>query len=393
VGRFIDEYINGEQMKIIWVTKLTDRDPFKNTQLGVSEALRKRGHGVRLIMARNFTEKHIIYSNRIYIPTIEYPLFSGIIFGLFIFWYLPFIVKKEKSDILIVDGDSIWSPFFLLLKIINIPIIWDIRSLPIDREHSPLHDISLYLSRYIVDGYTTITTELRDILIERYKLQDKKIGIWSSGVSREIFLKKYTEQSDIRIKYPNMFILLYHGTYSPTRGIEDLVRSLSEINPIIREKIKLLIVGITSKKQGDITKLCDELKIRKNVEIIPPVESNKIPLYIQAAHVGVIPLPPNNEWWRVSVPLKTLEYLAMGKPILATSIPFHQKLFKMCECGVIVDSSDPKVLANGIITLYKRKEELDEIGRKGKEIVEKYYTWEHQALKLEKYLLTVLEWI
>jgi glycosyltransferase involved in cell wall biosynthesis len=216
-------------------------------------------------------------------------------------------------------------------------------------------------------------------------LEDKKIGIWSSAVSTEIFLKKELDKINILNRDPKMFVLLYHGSYSPTRGIENLIRSLSEVDSTIREKIKLLIVGISLNKRNDLIQLCKEFQVQKNVEIIPPIESNKIPSYIKAAHVGVIPLPPNYEWWRVSVPLKTLEYLAMGKPILATCIPFHQKLFKMCECGVLVDSSDPKVLADGITTLFNKKEKLDEMGMQGREVVEKYYTWDYQAIALEKF--------
>jgi glycosyltransferase involved in cell wall biosynthesis len=378
-------------MKILWVTKLRDCDPFKNTQIGLSEALRKRGHFVQLIMAKNVSEKKTNTLEKIYVPTIQCSIISGIVFGLLIFFYLPILVKKEKIDIIIVDGDSIWSPFFLILKLYDTPVIWDIRSLPIDKERSILHDISLHLSKYIVDEFTTITTELSDVLIERYKLHDKKIGIWSSAVSGDIFLKKDVDEIDIRNRYPNTFIILYHGTYSPTRGIEDLIRSISEIDLVVREKIRLLVVGISSIKRDELLQLCEKLKIGRYVEIIPPVESNKIPSYIRAAHIGVIPLPPKNLWWHVSVPLKTLEYLAMGKPILATNIPFHQKLFDMCECGVLINSNNPKGLANGIISLYQNIDKLDEMGKSGKEVIEKFFTWDHQALKLERFFQTILE--
>jgi glycosyltransferase involved in cell wall biosynthesis len=378
-------------MKILWVTKLTDCDPFKNTQIGLSEALRKRGHVVQLIMAKNVSEKKTNTLEKIYVPTIQCSIVSGIVFGMLIFFYLPILVKKEKIDIIFVDGDSIWSPFFLILKLYDTPVVWDIRSLPIDKERSILHDISLYLSKYIIDEFTTITPELSEILVERYKLKDKKIGIWSSAVSRDIFLKKDGDEINIRDSYPNIFIVLYHGTYSPTRGIEDLIRSLSEIDLAVREKIRLLIVGISTIKRDELLRLCEDLKIDRYVEIIPPVEIKKIPSYIRGAHIGVIPLPPKNIWWRVSVPLKTLEYLAMGKPILATNIPFHQKLFDMCECGLLVNSNNPKDLANGIISLYHNRDKLDEMGKRGKEMVEKFYTWDHQALILEKFFQTILE--
>lgn len=173
-------------MKIIWVTKLTDKDSFRSTQMGLSEALRKRGHEVIIIFARHFAEKKPSRKNIIYLPTINYRLLSGTIYGIIIFFYLPLLIKKQKVDLIIVDGDSIWSPFFLSLKLWKVPIIWDIRSLPIDRERSILHDISLYLSRYIVDGFTTITTEfVRYLSIAiRFMIKELKFG-------HQVFLENF----------------------------------------------------------------------------------------------------------------------------------------------------------------------------------------------------------
>ena len=54
---FINIVVSGMYMKILWVTKLTDQDPFRSTQLGMSEALRKRGHEITLIITKHFTEK------------------------------------------------------------------------------------------------------------------------------------------------------------------------------------------------------------------------------------------------------------------------------------------------------------------------------------------------
>jgi glycosyltransferase involved in cell wall biosynthesis len=181
-------------------------------------------------------------------------------------------------------------------------------------------------------------------------------------------------------------VLIYHGTYAPTRGIENLVRSIGELTDPLKNTIKLFLIGMPPHKTKDLSLLCEQLKITKQVEILPLVDNNKIPLYIQASDVGVIPLPPDKEWWRVSVPLKSLEYLALGKPIIATSIPFHQKIFDLGKCGVLIDSNEPKDIADAITYLYHHKDKLDEMGQTGKEIVEKYYTWEQKAMEVECFL-------
>lgn len=371
-------------MNIIWVTKLTDKDPFRNTQVMMSEALRKKGHDVTLILARDFSEKKQNKEEIIYLPTIDAKFLSGLLYGFIVFLSLPKCIKNKKADILVISGDTIWTPFLVLMKMFKVPIILDLRSLPIDTDTIRLKDISLYISRYTTEGITTITPELADILKKKFHLQDKRIGIWSSGFSKIQFNE--TGINGLKNKREGEFILLHHGTYSPSRGIEELIHSLAFLDDSLKDKIKLLLVGIPDNKIEELTHLVKTLKVTNQVEIIPPVDIGKIPTYIQYCDIGVIPLPPDNEWWHVSVPLKTLEYLAMGKPIIATKIPFHKKIFNVCDCGILLNTNKPEEIARAVLTLYQKRDQLNDIGKKGKELVDQYYSWEHQATEFEEYL-------
>jgi glycosyltransferase involved in cell wall biosynthesis len=350
----------------------------------MSEALRKQGNEVSLILARNLSEKKDKQKGIVYVPTLNVKILSGFLFGFIVFLYLPRLIKNKKVDIIIISGDTIWSPFLLLLKAFKIPLILDMRSLPIDTDTIKLKNISLYLSRYLTDGLTTITPELAEILKKKFHLQDKKIGIWSSGFSKTQFSE--TQENILKNHLNDKFVLLHHGSYAPSRGIEELIRSIPLVDTLLKNKIKLILVGIPQNKIEEIGLLCKTLDISDQVEIIPPVDIGKIPAYIRYCDVGIIPLPPDNEWWYVSVPLKTLEYLAMGKPIIATSIPFHQKIFDLCNCGILLHSNTPNEIAEAINVLYQKKEKLYDMGKKGKEIVEKYYSWESKATELEEYL-------
>jgi len=350
----------------------------------MSEALRKQGNEVSLILARNLSEKKDKQKGIVYVPTLNVKILSGFLFGFIVFLYLPRLIKNKKVDIIIISGDTIWSPFLLLLKAFKIPLILDMRSLPIDTDTIKLKNISLYLSRYLTDGLTTITPELAEILKKKFHLQDKKIGIWSSGFSKTQFSEP--QENILKNHLNDKFVLLHHGSYAPSRGIEELIRSIPLVDTLLKNKIKLILVGIPQNKIEEIGLLCKTLDISDQVEIIPPVDIGKIPAYIRYCDVGIIPLPPDNEWWYVSVPLKTLEYLAMGKPIIATNIPFHQKIFDLCNCGILLNSNTPNEIAEAINVLYQKKEKLSDMGKKGKEIVEKYYSWESKATELEEYL-------
>ncbi|HEC81218.1 MAG TPA: glycosyltransferase WbuB [Thermoplasmatales archaeon] len=375
-------------MNILWINKITDREYWRTTQLELSKSLRKRGNKVTLIMARNFGEKKTMEKDDIiYLPTLSHFLLSGLFFGLALVFYLFLVIHKEKIDVIIIDGTSVWLPFVLPLKLFNIPLVLDVRDLPVEKNSSLFFSISLHIGRYFVDELTTITPELEEILRKRYHLSDKKIGIWPSGVSMERF--GYSNQP-LNTKGLNKFTLLYHGSYGKGRGIENLILAIGKLKKEVREKVRLLLVGIPVEDQGRFLRLCERVGVKKHVEILPVVEHEKIPYYIHLSDVGVIPLPPDKVWWRVSVPLKTLEYLAMGKPVIATSIPFHRRLFEKGECGVIIDTNSPEALADAITYLYRNKEKLRVMGKTGREIVEKNYTWDDAAFKLEGFLKRVL---
>lgn len=378
-------------MKIVWISKITMDTIHKTSRLKMSEALIKRGHNVTLCMVKKFGEKNFAPDYIIRFPTIHFPILSGIFYGLIVFFYFPIFLSKKKIDIIIIDCTQVWLPFIIPLKILNIPLILDIRTLPIGKEKSFLFKASIYLSRYIVDGITTITPELNTILKDVYNLKNKKVGIWSSGVSIEDF-KKPDKKIPIRIKSTDhKFTLIYHGGIHPKRGIGNLIKAISGLDPDLKNKIRLLLIGkCTNKINDDLSKLSEKEGVKKQVTILPPVEYSKIPQYIETADVGIFCLPPENIWWKVSAPLKTLEYLAAGKPIIATSIPFHCKIFDKGNCGVLLDSGAPKVIAEGISYMYEHRKELKKMGREGRNIVEKFYTWNSIAQEFESFLKTFL---
>ncbi len=303
-------------------------------------------------------------------------------------------ITGKKIDMFLIDGGNIYLPFALTLKFLGYPLILDLRTLPVAQQksiQSIFFDSSIYLSKFIVNGYTTITPELKSILVNKFKIDNSKIGVWASGVSLKSFKKSL--KTDINLKFvhnPQYFYLMYHGSYSRRRGTEDLIKSIAELEDSLRNNIKLIIIGIDFSKNNELITLCHQLNVNENLEFLPAVEYEKIPSYINICDVGIIPLPTKDIWWRVSAPLKTLEYLAMGKPIIATNIPFHHEIFEKGNCGVLIENSNPSSIANAITYLYNNRGKLDSMGKIGRKIIEKYYTWEKSAQDLEAFIKKIV---
>ncbi|MCJ7571067.1 MAG: glycosyltransferase [Candidatus Thermoplasmatota archaeon] len=381
-------------MNIYWITQIDRNTLHKTSRIELANALRERGHNVKLIIQKNIGEQHTIDENIIYLPTVSYTIISRFLFNLVILLYFPFITFGKKIDIIIIDGGNVYPPFALTLKLLGYPLVMDLRTLPtkyMKSIQSIFFDSSIFLSKIIVKGYTTITPELKNILVKKYKIKNSKIGIWTSGVSFKSFKKPIKTVIETNFfKDPQYFYLMYHGKYSRSRGIEDLIKSIAELEDTLKKNIKLIIIGFDCSKNNDFIRLGNQLNVNKNLEFIPVVEHEKMPSYINMCHVGVIPLPTDDICWRVSAPLKTLEYLAMGKPIIATNIPFHHEIFEKGKCGVLIENSEPASIANAVSYLYKNKEKLDSMGKIGREIAERYYTWEKSAHDLEVFIKRIV---
>jgi glycosyltransferase involved in cell wall biosynthesis len=64
---------------------------------------------------------------------------------------------------------------------------------------------------------------------------------------------------------------------------------------------------------------------RANVSYLGPRAFEELPAYLKLMDVGLVPYG-NTEFNRWSFPMKTLEYLAAGRPVVATSLPATRSL-------------------------------------------------------------------
>jgi glycosyltransferase involved in cell wall biosynthesis len=381
-------------MNIYWITKINKKRFYSTSRFELAKALRERGHKVTLVIERNIGEKSIPNINEINIPTVPSRIVSRLLFGLIIFLYFPLKIQKEKIDVVMIDGANIWSPFTLSLKLLHIPLILDIRTLATDKEKSLetlYYDTSLVLSKFFVNGLTTITPELREVLSKKYHINQEKIGVWSTGVSKELIEKPISSLKKINtVAGPDSLSLMYHGTYEITRGIETLIESIADLKEPLKKNIQLTIIGLDDVKRKNLSYLINSLGLQNNVTLIRPVDHDDIYFYLDSCDIGVIPLSPKYIWWHVSAPLKSLEYLSRGKPILTTDIPFHQRIFDRAKCGLLIPSTEKKILTEAITKIYVGKDYLPEMGAAGREIVKKYYTWDQSALDLELFMNKII---
>ena len=234
-----------------------------------------------------------------------------------------------------------------------------------------------------VNKVIAVVDEARIHYIKYCKLPLDKVMVIMNSVDLSLFNEQKVNTSVVA-KYSKNFVITYVGGFSPHRGLDVAIRSMTKVLKEI-PNAKLLLVGGKGHKWYEemLRRLCRKLKIENSVEFTGWVKLNDIPSYIAASDVCLIP-HYKSDHTDTTIPHKLFQYMAMGKPVIATNCRPLKRIISECKCGVIIPSGDHERMASAIITLYNDKEYARRLGENGKEAVIRRYNWEIEAKKLRK---------
>lgn len=165
-----------------------------------------------------------------------------------------------------------------------------------------------------------------------------KVSIVTSGIDNDKF-NPQVNGSSIRERYgikKDDVLLFFMGWIYDFSGMKEVAESLSTTTS---EKIKLMIVG-----DGDLYKLLLKMKSERHLDgkliLTGKIPFNEVPEHIAAADICLLPAYKNEIMMNI-VPIKIYEYMAMGKPVIATNLPGIQKEFGL-DSGInyIENSND-----------------------------------------------------
>jgi glycosyltransferase involved in cell wall biosynthesis len=80
--------------------------------------------------------------------------------------------------------------------------------------------------------------------------------------------------------------------------------------------------------------------------------------------------------------LKIFEYMLFGIPVMASNFPNLRKIIENEACGVVVDPTDPRKIAEQVVAVMKSPDRSKEMGQRGAKAVVEKYNWAHCAKTL-----------
>lgn len=220
-----------------------------------------------------------------------------------------------------------------------------------------------------------------------YNVSKEKMILFRNGVDTEKF-NPNVECKQIRevLGLENKSVVLFAGRFSRIRGLEHLCKAVPSI--VEREpNARFLIIGEGGSEKLRLYHLLKRLGVDRFVVFVDEVEHDMVPKYVCLADVTIGPL----EALPITIgtlPIKVLEYLACGKPVIACHGGFSRGLVVNDHNGVLVRAGDVQELASAIIALLVNHELVKRLGRNARKHVERFYDWDIIIEVLENMLYT-----
>ena len=178
-------------------------------------------------------------------------------------------------------------------------------------------------------------------------------------------------------------VLFFMGWLYQFSGLKEVASRLAQID---NHNLKLLIVG-----EGDAYEALQQIREKHNLKdriiLTGKRPYHEIPEFIAASDVCLLPAYPDETIMQDIVPIKTYEYMAMKKPVIATRLPGVMKEFGEDSGVVYVDKPEDAVTkAMELI----QGDKIEELGQKARSFVERY-SWQSITDEFEKILKETVE--
>jgi len=221
------------------------------------------------------------------------------------------------------------------------------------------------------DALIAVSFYTRNELTELYDVDEEKIHVIYNGVDTKKF-KPRRDRAGLRLELgleEEQKIILCVGRLYYRKGITILLKSIPEVVEKFGDA-KFVISGRGFKKnEENLRKLAEKLKIEKYVTFLGYVPDEKLPLLYAASDIFVLPALYEN------FPFAILEAQSTGLPVISTKVGGIPEFLTNNENGLLVEPSDPEQLAQRIIILLQDPELAEDLGRRGRRLVEEKFAW------------------
>jgi glycosyltransferase involved in cell wall biosynthesis len=119
----------------------------------------------------------------------------------------------------------------------------------------------------------------------------------------------------------------------------------------------------------------------RGLDLVGTIPAADVPAALAGIDIGWIPFrdTANN---RRTIPLKLLEYMAAGTPVVASDIGYIATIVRESGCGLLVPPDDVQGNVKALVALIEEPERAHRMGVAGRAAVRNRYTWAPEGQRL-----------
>lgn len=335
-------------------------------------------------------EKTIGITKNIILVPCQTPIFKSAFHQVSLFFFLFYYCLKLSPNVIYSRYSAFTFSPVIVSKIFRVPYVVEVNGLILEeikvanasKWMKLMAKMSEKLNYKHAKSIVVVTQAIRDSIKDRYNIPDDRIVVIENGANTDLFIPTIEDEVKSGLDGDYNYVG-FSGSFNVWHGVEDVVRSA----PLVLKKVentKFLLVG-DGKLKGEIIRMVNNLNLTKNFIFIKRISYEEVPKYVKAFDVCVIfkkkEIPGS--------PLKLWEYMACGKPVIATNSKDF-RILKDINAGILVDPERPEEVADAIVTLLGNRELREEMGENGRRYVVENRSWEAVAREVNRVLKEAL---
>lgn len=279
---------------------------------------------------------------------------------------------RHRADLYVANDLDTLLPMYLVSRWRGKPLVYDSHELFLgvpELKHRPwVRAVWKRIESYVFPRLRyaiTVNESIAAIYQRQYGL--RPVVVRNLPARRTAFEPLSRQQ--LGIPLAQKVILMQGRGINVQRGAEELLMAMHPQYGL--HNVVLYFIG-----GGDVwmqlKKMVHEMGLQHKVFILEAIPYQQLMHYTAQCDLGVSLDKPLSMNYRYSLPNKLFDYLAAGKPVLASALPEVQKIVEGYDVGRCIQSWDPAHIAEQIRHMLSDANQLQQ--------------WQHNALKAAQHL-------
>ncbi len=278
----------------------------------------------------------------------------------------------------------------VLAHLFKVPTIVEVNGIYVDElKAAGMHPLGVRLyqvrERAVVqqaDRIVCVTQGIREQLVARYAVPYDRCVVIPNATDTSAFIPLDKKQCRASLELPDWdYHIGFVGKFQPWIDFETLLQAMR----MLQDKnipVHCTLIGNGSRYHY-VEQLITQLHLTGSVHLTGYVPHGRIVHWIGAFDTCVAPFTHTRNANIGLSPMKIFEYMACGRPVIATNLPGITEVIAESQGGLLYEIGNAESLARQIASLHDAQKR-EAMGQRGREYVVKHHSWGNVARQVEE---------